>query len=99
MKIAESPSTKPFNYENPDYEWPRDFASCGGRRQSPINIVANNVRSRTANDYFRMEGYDIESKLVYITNNGHTGNGRKIHEKACLYLIFALGKISFVSML
>lgn len=55
-------------------KWEQDYAACGGRRQSPINIPFQ-LEHRTFDD-FVMTGYDnMKTYGLELINNGHTGTG------------------------
>lgn len=54
--------------------WNKGFPSCGGSKQSPINIEGRSAEFVTF-DPFVFTGYDTASPDNYfsVVNNGHTG--------------------------
>ncbi|CAG0916684.1 unnamed protein product [Notodromas monacha] len=52
-------------------EWAAMFGTCGGPRQSPIDIDTGHV-SFTNYDNWRFQGYEQEPDLAIISNNGHS---------------------------
>merc|ERR1712168_1705437 len=56
----------PWDYEN---EWVRGF--CGGKRQSPINIITSTVEY---NKHLKVETFNFETANMdmEVSNNGHT---------------------------
>jgi len=54
--------------------WPEMYSTCGGVRQSPIDIPATKAKSLSTLTAFSFTGYDADSKLgdYELTNNGHT---------------------------
>ncbi|KAJ8664776.1 hypothetical protein QAD02_006438 [Eretmocerus hayati] len=59
-----------FSYKLPE-EWSREFPSCGGHRQSPINIDSGKSLRRKFPPFNFFE-YDLIPESMEIVNNGHT---------------------------
>ncbi|KAJ8664774.1 hypothetical protein QAD02_006436 [Eretmocerus hayati] len=59
-----------FSYKSPQ-EWSKQFPTCGGRRQSPINIDSRNSQIK---EYppIRFNGYGKAPRSMNVTNDGHT---------------------------
>jgi carbonic anhydrase len=63
-----------FGYDGdvaPEY-WPEMYPTCGGQRQSPLNIISSNAIN-VAFPQLVMSGYDNSVESSVILNNGHTG--------------------------
>ncbi|CAG0900314.1 unnamed protein product [Darwinula stevensoni] len=59
-----------FTYENNGAaKWPSEFPTCGGSRQSPIDL---NSFSSAKLGHIRFRGYGQLPTSVNVTNNGHT---------------------------
>lgn len=61
-----------FDYNNPNKDWPDKFKTCGGSRQSPIDIDPSYLR----NAYLpplEFLGYNHHPLSLKIENNGHSG--------------------------
>ncbi|XP_052072583.1 carbonic anhydrase 7-like isoform X1 [Mytilus californianus] len=53
--------------------WPREYRSCGGRRQSPINIQTNQVVVNQRLGRFDLSDLNmINNIMLTLKNNGHT---------------------------
>jgi carbonic anhydrase len=50
-------ATDPWNHEGRDY-WPIQFATCNGKRQSPININNQDVKIETDVNDLAFPNYD-----------------------------------------
>jgi carbonic anhydrase len=63
---------KPLRFKSEQNNWSREFHSCGGKGQSPINININEVK---VNPSLNLEliHYDKPHKNMIANNNGHTG--------------------------
>nr|ACI13848.1 carbonic anhydrase XV-like protein [Eptatretus stoutii] len=51
------------------HEW---YSSCGGKKQSPIEIHTSKVKRKAELKEFVFHGHNEEMKGVKVTNNGHT---------------------------
>lgn len=67
--MAEAASSADWNHEGRDY-WPKQFATCNGKRQSPININNQDVKIETDVNDLMFERYDVASEGE-IVNTGH----------------------------
>ena len=56
--MAEAASSADWNHEGRDY-WPKQFATCNGKRQSPININNQDVKIETDVNDLMFERYDV----------------------------------------
>ncbi|XP_071178003.1 carbonic anhydrase 14-like [Mytilus edulis] len=57
----------------PPAEWPREYRTCGGRRQSPIDIQTNRVRLNQRLGRFNLRDLNnINNIRLTLKNNGHT---------------------------
>ncbi|XP_069613330.1 carbonic anhydrase 4 [Ranitomeya imitator] len=63
-------ATKPPSCKGPN-EWSDIGVPCGGKKQSPIDIVTKKAKFDSNLIAFKFEGYDKELELE-LTNNGHT---------------------------
>ncbi|NWW42313.1 CAH4 anhydrase, partial [Pedionomus torquatus] len=55
-------------------QWHTVYATCEGKKQSPINIVTKNILYDKSLKPLNFEGYDVKGTLKWnIGNNGHTG--------------------------
>lgn len=54
--------------------WAAQFPSCGGLRQSPINIVTSKVHVNSALPPFNFIGHTNRINIT-VENKGHSGNG------------------------
>ncbi|XP_006873180.1 PREDICTED: carbonic anhydrase 6 [Chrysochloris asiatica] len=52
--------------------WPDHYPSCGGQRQSPINIQRKMVRYNPTLKRLNLIGYEAQKGTFPMTNNGHT---------------------------
>ncbi|XP_066122680.1 carbonic anhydrase 6 [Saccopteryx bilineata] len=54
--------------------WPKEYPSCGGKRQSPIDLQRKKVRYNPSLKALNLTGYGSESQdgEFSMTNNGHT---------------------------
>ncbi|KAM9331099.1 carbonic anhydrase 9 [Gastrophryne carolinensis] len=54
-------------------DWDKDYPDCGGRDQSPINVLTQEVKYNPTLRAIKVSGYDVspEEKLE-LENNGHT---------------------------
>jgi len=60
-----------WNYDNPEM-WHEDYPSCGGKRQSPINLQ-DAVFQYKLEESMNFTGYhEINMENTIISNNGHT---------------------------
>ncbi|KAK2525368.1 carbonic anhydrase 4 [Columba livia] len=54
-------------------KWYQTYATCKGKKQSPINIVTKNVVLDKSLNPLSFEGYDVKGSSAWdIENNGHT---------------------------
>ena len=58
-----------WNHEGRDY-WPKQFAACNGKRQSPININNQDVKQENIVKDLTFNRYD-QAWAGKIENNGH----------------------------
>ncbi|XP_071447276.1 carbonic anhydrase 13-like [Hetaerina americana] len=62
-----------YGKENGPRTWPKTFPTCGGERQSPININMDKVEELTGLGMeLRFKNYDSQPMEMAISNNGHT---------------------------
>ncbi|KAJ4934629.1 hypothetical protein JOQ06_007414 [Pogonophryne albipinna] len=52
--------------------WPTKYPSCGGKKQSPINIQRRSVRHNPDMLQLELNGYDAQSGNFLMSNNGHS---------------------------
>lgn len=72
--ISPSSAGTGFGYEGdvaPEF-WPEMYPTCGGLRQSPLNIVSSNTVQKVFPQLV-MTGYNESVLSSVILNNGHTG--------------------------
>lgn len=60
--------------------WAAQFPSCGGLRQSPINIVTSKVHMNTALPPFDFIGHTDVNNIT-VENRGHSGKKKKTTKK------------------
>ena len=56
----------PWNHEGRDY-WPKQFATCNGKRQSPININNQDVKIETDVNDLVFERYNAVRVQILLT--------------------------------
>ncbi|XP_073429500.1 carbonic anhydrase 4 [Dendrobates tinctorius] len=66
-------------------KWSDIGATCGGTKQSPIDIVTKNSKFDSNLIEFKFEGYDKELELE-LTNNGHTAKLLITQEKETIQI-------------
>jgi len=76
--------------------WPAQFPSCGGLRQSPINIVTNKVHVNSALPPFNFIGH-TDTINVTVENKGHSGEGKCVIlvPSRCWTLLFLWYSLKF----
>ncbi|XP_033225489.1 carbonic anhydrase 6-like isoform X2 [Belonocnema kinseyi] len=52
-------------------EWSATYKECGGRRQSPINIVTRKIK-KELKENLKMSGGEIKPTRIEVKNEGHT---------------------------
>jgi carbonic anhydrase len=52
--------------------WPEMYSTCGGVRQSPVNLMTSNAVNK-AYPELKLKGFDKNVLGSVIHNNGHTG--------------------------
>ncbi|XP_006885971.1 PREDICTED: carbonic anhydrase 6 [Elephantulus edwardii] len=52
--------------------WAKYYKTCGGKRQSPINLQRRVVHYNPTLKRLNLSGYEAQEGLFPITNNGHT---------------------------
>ncbi|GAB5574518.1 carbonic anhydrase 6 [Prionailurus iriomotensis] len=57
-------------------QWSKEYPSCGGRRQSPIDLQRRNVQYNPSLKALKLTGYKSQGGQFPMTNNGHTGSVR-----------------------
>lgn len=57
--------------------WPREYPTCGGIRQSPIDLQRRKVQYNPSLKALKLTGYRIQVGEFPMINNGHTGKGRR----------------------
>ncbi|XP_077062345.1 carbonic anhydrase XVb [Siphateles boraxobius] len=76
LMVHTASSSVPWCYNRPscnDVTWPRIASKdCNGNQQSPINIIAANVRANASLTSFNFTGYDDKTTLTEIKNTGKT---------------------------
>ncbi|KAJ8675211.1 hypothetical protein QAD02_010997 [Eretmocerus hayati] len=66
-------SDKSYDYGRIDEDWAKKYPSCGGTRQSPVNIDLQNLNAfKSGLPPIRHNGYDSMPKRMSIINNGYT---------------------------
>ena len=55
-----------WNHEGRDY-WPKQFATCNGKRQSPININNQDVKIETDVNDLVFERYNVVRVQILLT--------------------------------
>lgn len=78
MNSFEETEDPPWNYSDVE-AWRINYPSCGGRRQSPVDIdfsqtVPSNADTNPMFSNLRYVGYENIPEDMTITNNGHTSN-------------------------
>uniref|UniRef100_A0A8C8X8X8 Carbonic anhydrase n=1 Tax=Panthera leo TaxID=9689 RepID=A0A8C8X8X8_PANLE len=53
-------------------QWSKEYPSCGGRRQSPIDLQRRNVQYNPSLKALNLTGYKSQGGQFPMTNNGHT---------------------------
>ncbi|XP_040312635.1 carbonic anhydrase 6 [Herpailurus yagouaroundi] len=53
-------------------QWSKEYPSCGGRRQSPIDLQRRNVQYDPSLKALKLTGYKSQGGQFPMTNNGHT---------------------------
>ncbi|XP_074073088.1 carbonic anhydrase 6 [Macrotis lagotis] len=53
--------------------WSKDFPTCAGEKQSPINIKTNDVWVNPFLKPLKLSGYDFQEGEFQMINNGHSG--------------------------
>ncbi|EPQ12764.1 Carbonic anhydrase 6 [Myotis brandtii] len=57
---------------NDETHWPEEYPTCGGDRQSPIDVQRKKVRYNPSLKALNLTGYEAQSGDFLMTNNGHT---------------------------
>uniref|UniRef100_G1NVH7 Carbonic anhydrase n=1 Tax=Myotis lucifugus TaxID=59463 RepID=G1NVH7_MYOLU len=52
--------------------WPEAYPTCGGHRQSPIDVQRKKVRYNPSLKALNLTGYEAQGGDFLMTNNGHT---------------------------
>ncbi|KAM7099952.1 carbonic anhydrase 6 [Molossus nigricans] len=52
--------------------WSKEYPTCGGKRQSPINVQRKKVRYNPDLPALNLTGYDVQGGEFSMINNGHT---------------------------
>ncbi|XP_045876817.1 carbonic anhydrase 6 [Meles meles] len=52
--------------------WSREYPTCGGRRQSPINLQRRKVQYNPSLKALNLKGYGVQAGEFLMINNGHT---------------------------
>ncbi|XP_053776833.1 carbonic anhydrase 6 isoform X2 [Desmodus rotundus] len=52
--------------------WPKEYPTCGGERQSPINLQRNKVQYNPSLKALNLTGYEAQGAEFPMTNMGHT---------------------------
>lgn len=52
--------------------WPREYPTCGGKRQSPINLQRKKVHYNPSLTALNLTGYEAQGGEFPMINNGHT---------------------------
>uniref|UniRef100_A0A8C7ATE5 Carbonic anhydrase n=1 Tax=Neovison vison TaxID=452646 RepID=A0A8C7ATE5_NEOVI len=55
-----------------ELHWPREYPTCGGRRQSPINLQRKKVQYNPSLKALNLTGYGVQAGEFRMINNGHT---------------------------
>lgn len=53
--------------------WSKEYPTCGGKRQSPINVQRKKVQYNPDLPALNLTGYDVQGGEYSMINNGHTG--------------------------
>ncbi|XP_039090942.1 carbonic anhydrase 6 [Hyaena hyaena] len=53
-------------------QWRKEYPSCGGKRQSPINLQRRKVQYNPFLKALNLTGYEYQAGEFPMTNNGHT---------------------------
>lgn len=80
--------------------WAAQFPSCGGLRQSPINIVTNKVHVNSALPPFSFIGHTNTNNIT-AENKGHSGNKELFttcHQMLNTSVLFQSSDSLFVSL-
>lgn len=56
--------------------WPTEYPTCGGRRQSPIDLQRRKVQYNPSLKALNLTGYEVQAGEFPMINNGHTGKGQ-----------------------
>lgn len=57
---------------NDETHWPEEYPTCGGDRQSPIDVQRKKVRYNPSLKALNLTGYEAQGGDFVMTNNGHT---------------------------
>ncbi|XP_044769805.1 carbonic anhydrase 6 isoform X1 [Neomonachus schauinslandi] len=52
--------------------WPREYPTCGGTRQSPIDLQRRKVQYNPSLKALNLSGYEVQAGEFPMVNNGHT---------------------------
>ncbi|XP_032719918.1 carbonic anhydrase 6 [Lontra canadensis] len=55
-----------------ELHWPREYPTCGARRQSPINLQRRKVHYNSSLTALNLTGYGVQADEFHMINNGHT---------------------------
>lgn len=61
---------------NDETHWPEEYPTCGGDRQSPIDVQRKKVRYNPSLKALNLTGYEVQGGDFVMINNGHTGERR-----------------------
>ena len=69
--LATIPLCYAAEWDYGDTNWTTEYPSCGGSKQSPINIDTDTTMSADYSDFMFSIGYKV-AQVGTLENNGHT---------------------------